>query len=339
MTATPKRRLRLPRGRYVLLIFALALVALAVDFFAYPYGASLPPGPSGNRGENGLWLRYTWYFGEKSDADRAALTEHLRERQVRYAYFHVRFIERSGKLHFRYPEQARQLTDTLKRDAPDIRRVAWIYAGNKRGEGNVDLDSPDVRAKMVAEAVWLVGECGFDGIQWDYEICEEGNQGLLALLKESRGALPPGTLLGIATPLYAPAPFSTLGYGWNDGYFQQIAALCDQIAVMGYDSGLYLPRAYVALMRSQVVHVTRAARAANPECRVLIGVPTYWDGGPSHYPYVENLEVALRGVREGYTALSPEDRESFAGIAPFADYTTDDREWEMYRKQWLETSR
>jgi hypothetical protein len=328
-----KRRIR---WRWILLVgILLCLGALIVDYIAYPYGVPLPAA-SGNRGENGLWLRYTWYFGEKTDADRAALPAKLQERQIRYAYFHVRFIERSGKLHFRYPEQARTLTDMLKRDAPDVRRIAWIYAGNRRGEGNVDLEKPEVRARMVAEAVWLVNECGFDGIQWDYEICGEGNKGLLALLRESREALPPGTLLGVATPLYSPSPFSTLGYGWGDSYYQEVAALCDQIAVMGYDSGLSLPRAYVALIRSQVVAVTKAARAANPSCRVLIGVPTYWKGGWSHRPYAENLNFALRGVREGYAMLSPEERESFAGIAPFADYTTDDREWETYRRDWLE---
>jgi hypothetical protein len=326
-----KRRV-LRRIAGAILVFCALLI---VDYFAYPYGASLPT-PSGNQGENGLWLRYKWYFGEKTEAERATLPAHLRKQQIRYAYFHVRFIERGGKLHFRYPESAKILTDRLKQDAPEIRRIAWIYVGNSRGEGNVNLGNPDVRRKMIEEAVWLIEVCGFDGIQWDYEICAQGDKGLTALLRESRAALPPGTLLGVATPLYAPAPFSSLGYGWNAAYYAEIASLCDQIAVMGYDSGIYLPRAYAALIRSQVIGVTRAARKANPSCRILIGVPTYWKGGPSHHPYAENLAVALRGVREGFAALSAEERASFAGVAPFADYTTDENEWAIWQQQWLD---
>jgi hypothetical protein len=52
---------------------ALALVVslLAADFALYPHLAPVG-GRSANHGENGLWLRYHWYFGGEATPRYAA---------------------------------------------------------------------------------------------------------------------------------------------------------------------------------------------------------------------------------------------------------------------------
>ena len=314
----------------ILFLFSIAFV---VDYFAYPYGIS-PQNPAGNTGENGLWIRYTYYFGEKNDAAIQRLARQLREQQIRDAYFHVRFIERSGALHFRYPDSARRLNEIIHREAPASRSIAWVYAGNGRGAGNVDLNDPLVRQRMTQEARWLTVDCGFDGVQWDYEICPDGDVGLLRLLEETRTALPPGKILSVATALWEPSLARRFGYGWSEEYFGKVAVRSDQLCVMAYDSALYLPRAYVNFLAEQMVIVTRAAQQSNPKCRVLMGVPTYAAGGASHHAHAENLTFALRGVRAGL-ARTGNNRRAFAGVALFADYTTSPSEWETYRRLWL----
>ena len=184
---------------------------------------------------------------------------------------------------------------------------------------------------MVAEALWLVRDCGFDGVQWDVEPCPDGDTGFLALLRETRAALPPGKLLSTATPMWQPA--ALLQFGWSDAYFAQVAANCDQMAVMCYDSGFYTPRAYVWLVRQQAIHVTHAVAQGNPKCRVLLGVPTYGGGLSFHNPRAENLTMALRGVREGL-ADPGANVSVFAGVAPFADYTTSAQDWNTYKALW-----
>ena len=87
-------------------------------------------------------------------------------------------------------------------------------------------------------------------------------------------------------------------------------------------------------MAEQVRHICPAAVQGNPKCRVLIGVPTYARGGPSHHAHAENLRIALRGIREGYQSLSEHERGVFAGIAPFAEYTTQKDEWHDYETLW-----
>jgi hypothetical protein len=188
----------------------LLLLALALDYLLYPL-CSRPGGCRLNSGQNGLWLRYRWYFGERSDRELHLLASRLRKQQIRYAYFRVRHITGNGTLRYRKLAAARRLVAALHRDAPAVKVIAWIFAGNARltstGIGEVDLANPAVRKAMVGEARWLVNDSGFDGVQWDYEICDSGDPDFLRLLQETRVALPAGKLLSAAVP----------GAPWADG--------------------------------------------------------------------------------------------------------------------------
>ena len=112
----------------------------------------------------------------------------------------------------------------------------------------------------------------------------------------------------------------------------EVARRCDGIAVMAYDSGIYSPRLYVDWVAQQTIRVTRAAARTNLGCGVLIGVPTYKDATASHRPYVENLRLALFGVREGLAHGA--DRRTWQGVAPFADYTMGESDWRTLEELW-----
>lgn len=101
-----------------------------LDYWAYPYGAALG-GRSRDRGENGLWLRYTWYFGEHSPSDVAALADRLEREHIRYAFFYARFITKEGTLKFHHPEASRLIADLRKR-VPDVKSVASLRALHDR---------------------------------------------------------------------------------------------------------------------------------------------------------------------------------------------------------------
>lgn len=331
LTAQPPLVRRRRWARRISLLLLAATAAIVADYHLYPL-AVRPRGLSRNHGENGLWLRYTWYFGQKTDADMRRLAADLRQRQIRYAYFHVRLIDRHGRLVYHYPAQARRLIGVLHEWAPEVAIMAWVYAGNRRAGGMVDLADPQVRANMVGEARWLTSTCGFDGVQWDYETCQDGDAGLPTLLRETRGALPAGKLVGVAASPWLP--WHRWGWGWSEAYFGDVARECDQIAVMCYDTGMNLPRAYTWLLRQEGRRVLPAVGRANPRCRVLLGLPTYGRGVRAHNPKAENPRLGLIGVRNGLPAGS--DAAAFAGVALFADYTTDADEWQEYTGLWLQ---
>jgi len=187
---------------------------------------------------------------------------------------------------------------------------------------------------MVREAVWLVDECGLDGVQWDYEFCSDGDADFLALMRRTRSALPGGKLLSAAVPMWRARLLRH--WGWSEDYFAQVAQTADELVVMCYDSGHYLPRGYVHLVRQQAIRVTRAVARGNPECRVLLGLPTYPDENSflSHHAHAENIRLGLKGVREGMSDLRAEP-SVFAGVALFANWVTEPEEWQTYRDLWL----
>jgi len=182
-----------------------------------------------------------------------------------------------------------------------------------------------------------IRQAGFQGVQWDYEACPDNDRSFLMLLRQTGAALPPGAILSVAAPVLMPPPLGPLG--WSERYFGEVSSNCDQITVMCYDTGAVLPRAYVWLVGQQVIHVTHAVAASNPACRVLFGLPTYRDGTLSHSPHAENLAMGLRGVQDGL-ASGKANLGVFSGIAPFADYTTDEQELSLLARAWpLQTRR
>lgn len=315
------------RFRRLAVIAAVLASAWSADYWFFPLAE--PAGRVVNHGTNGLWLHYTWAMGQFEYEEPKRLASRLKRNGIKDAYFHVRSIDIDGVLKYRYELKPRKLNDAMAAVDPKLRRIAWIYAGNSQGEGFVDLDNPTVRHKMVEQAVWLVDQ-GFDGVQWDYEICPDGDPNLLKLLDETRAALPAGKYLGAAVPTWYPGPLGR--FGWSESYFGKVAQKCDGLAVMAYDSAMYTPRAYVWWVSEQVAHITKAVASANPRCEVTMGVPTYGDGTPSHNPHAENLRMALMGVRNGLASHA--DLRVWRGVALFADYTTGDAEWDDFAKLW-----
>lgn len=301
--------------------------AFALDFWTYPLYTDIG-GRSFNQSENGLWLRYLWYFGKYSPEELQSMLKRLNDYQVRYAYFHVRGLNKEGELEFHNPAEARRLADAVHSNCPSAKVVAWVYIGSNV----VDISAPKLRRRMIEEAKWLIEECRFDGIQWDYEFALNEGDNLISLLKESRAAFPKSSLISVATPMWYPGTL----WGWSSDYFGKVAANCDQVAVMCYDSFFYLPRSYVWLVKQQCINVSAAVWKANKKCRLLLGVPTYntFQGTLGHHGVPECIKLALKGVREGMSDPKAAP-EAFAGVSPFADYTTDDDEWQTYRALWL----
>lgn len=304
---------------FLYLFLTLAAVA---DYLVYPLVVKPDPVVF-NRGENGLWMGSRWYLGKAGEEDQLKMVDRLIAAQVRYAYFHVRDINKSGQLRYHSEKAANKLLKFVRQRAPEVKAIAWVGAVSMNSGGEVNLADDRVRAGMVSEAKWLTDVCGFDGVQWDYEACKDGDRYFLKLLSETRGAMAQGKILSIAAPIL-----------WSSKYYAPIARACDQIAVMCYDTVSVFPRGYVSLVSQEAFRVTAAVAKVNRACKVLLGVPTYKDVTIAHHKHAENLLMALVGVKKGL-----EDSRArvsvFAGVAPYADFTTDNKEWSIYKRYWL----
>ena len=328
MTAKARIKSLLERRwiRVTAYVFAFLLVFVVVDYWTYPL---LSPSPSQkfSKGKDGIWIRYTWYFGEVDQTRMRKHSRWLQDNGFKYGFFHVRSAGKSGGLIHDYMDRAKALNRVVAESAPDLKRIAWIYVGNEAGLGSVDLSATGTKEKLVDTARRLLDEGGFEGIQWDYEICPDGDEDFLELLRLSREKLPEGTFVGVCTPTNYGWPLA--GFGWSEEYFAKVAALSDQIAMMVYDTGMVLPRLYASHVRRQVSMIERAT--AGTSCKVLFGLPSYGPGLTSHNPRSENLRIGIRALR---SALQSNVPKNFEGIAIFADYTTDNQAWEEYKTHW-----
>lgn len=328
MATTNKRRpiLFLIAG----LLLGITLVLVAVDYFTYPQSAKMA-GSVPAQTEDGIWLRYKWYFGEHSQDEWQRLVSRLQAEHIRYAFFHVRGIIANGTLRFHYLDRAKQLIARVRKGSPGTKVIAWVYLGTVPEYGGVDLSRAPVRAQIVKEVKWLLDDCGFDGVQLDYEFCFNGDAGFLQLLDATRQVVPADKLLSVATPMWYPANGL---WGWSSPYYKEVARRCDQICVMCYDSYFYLPRSYVWLVRENVIHVSEDVfDAAGGKCTVLLGIPTFEDGTIGHSNHAETLPLSLKAVRDGYYSKRSR-KEVLRGVCVFAEYTTTSDDWSIYDKLW-----
>ena len=312
--------------RITFLLFAAVIAATTFDYWTYPL-LSGSPAQKFAKGSDGIWIRYTWYFGEVQDAHMRSHARQLQDNGFKYFFFHVRSAGKSGGLIHDYMDRAKKLNEVVQEAAPKLERIAWIYVGNEAGAGSVDLAAPGTKEALVATAKRLLNEGGFEGIQWDYEICPDGDRDFIELLKMTREALAPGTFVGVCSPTNYGWPLA--GFGWSAGYFRQVAGLCDQIAMMIYDTGMVHPRMYASHVRRQAVTLRDAL--SGMDTRVLFGLASYGPGFRSHNPRAENLRIGIHATRRTLEDIA---FPNFEGISIFADYTMDDDEWSEYMDDW-----
>lgn len=314
--------MKISKKNFVLICIAFFLLlagACLVDFFSFDrlhyQGRWRIPS------NNGLWLRYFWYLAKYKPAEFDQMIDRLNKHRIAYAYFHVLNSKSDGQLRYREKDNALKITKAVRERAPACKSIAWVYVPSF-GKDATDLSNKAVRAKLVEQASWLIDQCGFDGIQWDYEFCTNKNPGFLALMKETRAALP-GKFISLASPMWYPGVL----WGWEKSYFADLAPYADQLAVMGYDSYFYSTSAYAWLISQQLIEISDALK--NSKCKLIIGVPSYEDKTLAHICQIESLSHALTAVHEAL--LDPKKvKERYDGVAIFADYTTDENEWNEF---------
>ena len=325
------------RAAVLLRLGALALAAGAAGlaYFAFaPVGDSAPH--PFNHDRNAVWLEHRWLERHHPVEEMEALFARLRARGIAYVYPHVIPFDATGRLPPHDREQMRAFLATARRVAPELRVLPWIGGlrqGYKRQRaGTIELADLSQRQRMVAEARGLVDE-GFDGVHLDVEPVDDGNDEFLALLRALRTAVGEGRTPSIAA--IRPAPMGlprAPNFVWSPGYYARVAATVDQIVIMAYDTALPTAALYRRYVRWAARSVAGALDASGSPARVLMGIPTYEPFGFMHRRGVETPENALVGVVAGLRGLGAGG--TFEGVALYAEWTTDEREWAAYERYW-----
>jgi hypothetical protein len=317
-------------------IVAALVIAAAVLATAY---ILWDPGPSStlcfDKGTNGLWIGHQWYTGRKvqtgapvSVYERDELVNKLARYRIRYVFIHAGPVKSDGTI----DDMPGLFFDTLRKRTPDVRYLPWI-GGNAR---TLRLADPAWRAAFL-QTIGRLRIAGFSGVHLDIEPLADFHPGYLELLTEIRAAFEGDFFVSHATRRMGPAgghvPFLSR-WSWSPEFYAACMRSCDQTVLMGYDTCLKLRNLYVAFIRYQTAHLLKLAKAV-PGHRLMIGVPSYEDVPKLSDPRIENIRNAACGVRAALESDTSEGN-GFDGVAVYAHWTTDAKEWKWYEVYWMD---
>ena len=287
-----------------------------------------------DRGKNGLWLGHKWYtgFGVRSGQavkpeESVLLAEDLQRHRIRYAFIHVGPAGEDGTL----PDSAGRTLTELKNAAPQVQFLAWLGARVDR----IDLTDPVFQSNLLDSISTLRSE-GFDGVHFDFEPMRDFEDGYVDLLERIRDGMGSDFKISQATPRAGPFGISVGPMRrsfWSEEFYRETMSRSDQTVVMAYDTNLSFRKGYVAFVRHQTNLLADWACSV-PGHEALIGIPAHEDVPTYGDPEIENIHTAVLGVRSALESRS-EDSDCVSGIAVYANWVTDESEWDQYRLYWM----
>ena len=328
------------RGRRLLVGGALALALVWSGRAIWNPGLTVYDGRD-DLGRNALWLQHGWIGADSwfSDNDKMgkkpqfrseekvrALAQLCRQNGVTDVFPHLAPTKLDGSIMDVDPAQLTRFLD----NAPNLRVLPWI-GGVK--DADITPEIPGRRARFIASVGALLRKYPrLSGVHLNVEPWPSGDAAMLVFLDDLRAAMPPGKILSVAA--YPPPsrlhPFPEVH--WDENYFKQVAARCDQMAVMCYDTSLRDPKMFEWLAARWDEGVLRWTAPNGPQ--ILIGVPTYDDAGSGyHNPNAENLATGLRALHRALNRFDARPA-NYQGAAIYCEWETDPKEWQIWREQF-----
>ena len=332
---------RMKWKRTVLLVLLLAAAGVCV-WIAWLYVAFHRQAGAGHcsNGPNAVWARHMWAGEPHSLKEYRDFFSTIKRNHITDIYFHVGpWLDADGGIPENKYAHAGELLAAAQRLAPDIRLHAWIGQMTKQGGGPLDLHDKNTRRRIVASASKFL-DVGFHGIHYDFEPVYSGDKGYIDLLKQTEKIVKSRKkYLSVATGQLELVPGSKRLFRiiapkasiWSVDYFTEVAAHTDQVAVMMYDTALPADWLYGMYVKKQTQKLVPLLRG---KTTLFFGVPSYEDNRPGHRPWAENVRTGVRGVQLGLASVPAIARED-VGLAVFAAWTTDAREWSAFRRGWL----
>lgn len=329
---------------FFLLAFSLFIIStfLVVYILVYQwYQKPLSTVVSYHTAKNALWMKHAWVGEIHTDQEYMLLAQNLKKYSVSDAFFHVGPLDADGTISKNKYRYAPQLLESMHKYYPELRVQAWVGQVEKAWGGPLDLKNEKVVAQIVSTSSLLLHD-GFDGIHYNIEPIADGSREFVEILKRTHlETKAMGKVLSVATDDLEPffgaekllAYISKNVTFWSPTYYVEVASHVDQIAMMSYDTGLskdFLFAAYIYLQTKNLISLVPASTT------VFMGVPTYEDKRENFYPTAENVYSALFGIRNALDDLAKDKKLAREiGIGVYAEWTTDEQEWEFVKKKWI----
>lgn len=323
---------------FSLILAGMIIIVLLSGYLYYSY--RIDPIPlHRSQGKNALWAKHQWVEESHSPDEYKQLATHLKQHEITDIFVHVGPLNAAGHIEPQKYPFAKELLQHLKQEYPSLHIQAWIGQIEAIWGGPLDLSNPTTHTNIIQTAETFL-DLGFDGIHYNIEPIYSGDERFLTLLQKTKEVTKGRQkILSIASD--ETELFRGLGYltrllarragFWEIEYYQQIAAKVDQIAVMMYDTALPTDWLYGNLVKWET---KRLIPLSNPKLTVFIGIPTYEESSWGFHPKAENIRSGIRGIQKGLATFEKTALQN-VGLAIYAEWTTDQAEWDTYREMWL----
>lgn len=354
-----------------LFISMVVVLTMAASFTGalrpYPPSEVVPPPQQ----SNGLWLGFRWFSGDFDDSELQALLARVQRNRLQSLFVYVGAIGPNGTLPASHGPGLVRIQQALQQIGWDrsVRVLAWVEGTRMAGAGlppQPKLESLPVRAEVQRRLWTLLTQNPVAGLHLEIKGVRDGDVTFVSWLAELRDTVlaPEQTLSVGVPPLRSRWLPGLLGkHCWSPSYMAEVAARVNQIAVHTFDTGLPLPGLYQRWLEDQVSELvpvvlqelalrqaktvtTRAPRStrsptgeAKPTFSVLFGIPSFAERRLNHFPSAENVGVASQAliaalVRERRAVPDSLSQQLQVGYGLFADWTTQDDEWQALSHYW-----
>ena len=290
-------------------------------------------------GPVGMWTSSTWTKDPHTTKEYVTFAEQLAQNKISDVFFQVGPLEKDGTISADSYAHAATMLSAVREIYPDFNAQAWIGQFTVEGGGPLDLSDKQVRLNILRTVTDMI-DIGFDGIHYNFSPVKSGNPHLLDLLDNTLVTVQGhNRLLSIAADGLDPLPqgkqiTDKINWPvafWSKDYHAQIAERTDQTVVILSDTMMPTDWIFAWLVSWQT---KKLSEIIGPDTTLFIGVPTHEYERDNFNPKAENMNSGLRGILMGLDS-GAELADGQFGVAIYADWTTDDAEWQTFRELWL----
>lgn len=329
------------------LIVSIATIAILIHR-AQPHRTSLGQ-------DNAVWAQSLYLRGYQPTTQESLTQKHrdnfkriLRENKIRYAYLFAGPYEADGHLPpYAFSPTAIETVRDIQHDCPETILLPWVGGVVNK---TVFLDKAQWVSNAIQDTVNLQRTLNVPGVHINFEffthrISDEFFAGLggiehygddeIHFLEQLRSALPHAFL---STVVVSTAPKTKHWKRTNTpAEIFRMAKIVDQIAILCYDTSLKKQADFRDSLQDQLRDI-RQWKAITPRTQFLIAIGTFinkqelWQFRDLEIESIPNTLTTLKDLLPPSSKTEP---ILVDGLAIFAEWTTDENEWQLLRQHWF----
>jgi len=297
-------------------------IIVTILVFSIKYGIS-------DELKNAIWLSDSWVSGKKAFQEIRMLTQKMEELQIYYLFPRAGSVLKNGMVNGLNINGINSFVSIIKNWNSDIMVIPWIYIPLKKNGIEILSDKTTFLPNLQTEISKILSVS--DGVHIDIEPVSyiTSKEILKDFLMSLRGTVikdrknQDGKKISAAIPNLGKIT-KNLNYATEE-MIVPFFAICDQIVLMAYDTGLSSIDEYKKLIIKQMEVFSNLSSLSPISPEVLIGIPAYDDPSFIHNPKVENVQNAISAFEKGMSSTATIGK-SIIGFAIYSEWVIKDED-------------